>query len=70
MLYLQQLPIINGFIFDILVIIGLKSMLWCLVGARLIFIDQTICCNTSAPINIRIAKAWMVGRLQISYEIV
>ena len=31
--------------------IGLKSMLSCLVGARLIFIVHRICCNTSAPID-------------------
>ncbi|MGZ5511740.1 MAG: hypothetical protein ACXWFC_14890 [Nitrososphaeraceae archaeon] len=37
--------------FDILVINGLNSMLSCLVGARLIFIEQTICCNTVAPID-------------------
>ena len=39
----------NGSIFDVLVMIGLKSMLSCLVGARLILIVHMICCNTSAP---------------------
>jgi hypothetical protein len=41
----------NGSIFDVLVIIGLKSTLSCLVGARLILIVHMICCNTSAPID-------------------
>ena len=31
--------------------IGLKSILSCLVGARLILIVHMICCNTSAPID-------------------
>ena len=41
----------NGRISAILVMIGLKSMLSCLVGARLILIEHMICCNTSAPID-------------------
>jgi hypothetical protein len=41
----------NGRIFDVLVIIGLKSILSCRVGARLILLLQIICCNTSAPID-------------------
>ena len=41
----------NGRIFDALVMIGLKSILSCLVGARLILMLQIICCNTSAPID-------------------
>jgi hypothetical protein len=42
----------NDFNFDIFVTIGLKSILSCLaVGARLIFIEQMICCKTSAPID-------------------
>ena len=41
----------NGSIFDALVMIGLKSMLSCLVGARLILIVHIICCNTSTPID-------------------
>ena len=41
----------NGRIFDVLVIIGLKSILSCLVGARLILIAHMICCSTSAPID-------------------
>jgi len=41
----------NGSIFDVLVIIGLKSILSCRVGARLILLLQIICCNTSAPID-------------------
>ena len=39
----------NGRISAILVMIGLKSTLSCLVGARLILIEHMICCNTSAP---------------------
>ena len=31
--------------------IGLKSILSCLVGARLILIVHMICCNKSAPID-------------------
>ena len=41
----------NGFIFDILVITGLKSMLSYLVGARLTLMLQIICFKTSAPID-------------------
>ena len=36
----------NGSIFDVLVMIGLKSILSCLVGGRLILIVHMICCNT------------------------
>ena len=38
----------NGKISDVFVISGPKSMLSCLVGARLILILQIICCSTSA----------------------
>jgi hypothetical protein len=41
----------NGRIFDVLVMVGLKSMLSCLVGARLILILHMICSKTSAPID-------------------
>ena len=41
----------NGFIFDILVITGLKSILSCLVGARLTLTLQIICFKTSAPME-------------------
>ena len=41
---------------DVFVMIGLKSMLSCLVGDRLILIIHMICCNTSAPIGVDIRK--------------
>ena len=36
---------------DIFIISGRKSMLSCLVGARLILIVQIICCSTSAAVS-------------------
>ena len=41
----------SGFILDILITIGLKSMLSCLLGARLTLMLQIICFRTSAPID-------------------
>jgi hypothetical protein len=46
----------NGRIFDVLVIIGLKSILSCRVGARLILLTDSlivhmICNNKSAPMD-------------------
>ena len=41
----------NGFIFAILVTIGLKSILSCLVEALLTLILHIICFRTSAPID-------------------
>ena len=41
----------NGRISHVLVIIGLKSIFSCLVGARLILIVHMICCDTSAPMD-------------------
>ena len=38
----------NAKISDVFAISGRKSMVSCLVGARLILIVQIICCNTSA----------------------
>ena len=38
----------NGMISDVFVISGRKSMVSCLVGARLILIVHIICCSTSA----------------------
>jgi hypothetical protein len=40
----------NGFIFDIFVTIGAKSLLSCLVRASLALTLQLICFRTSAPI--------------------
>jgi len=41
----------NGKISDVFVMSGWKSMVSCLVGARLILIVQIICCTTSATAN-------------------
>src|SRR5581483_5937374 len=41
----------SGRILFVLVIIGLKSIVSCLVGDLLILIVHIICCSTSAPID-------------------
>lgn len=51
---IHALPLVtrdNGTISEILVMIGLKSMLSCLVGAHLILIEHMICGNRSAQID-------------------